>query len=74
MTKKDKWIMLEEGQKVSINMLIELLKQAKEEFGGDTEVQVSGCYGSTGEIYGVGKWDITSWYKGVYLQTDLCSG
>ena len=72
MMKKEKWLMFEIGQEISIDMLIELLEKAREEFGGDVEVRVSGCYASEGEIHGIGRWEES--YEGVYLQTDLCSG
>ena len=73
MTHKAKWIKIDE-QKVTINMLIKLLEQAREEFGGDIEIQAMGCYQSLGKIEAIGRWEENNWYNGIILSTDVCSG
>jgi hypothetical protein len=73
MAREAKWIEIKEKE-VTIDMLIALLEQAKEEFGGDTEIQAMGCYQSLGEILAIGRWEENDWYNGVILDTDVCSG
>jgi hypothetical protein len=73
MMKESKWIEVER-KKVTVDDLIELLKMAREEFGGDVEIQAMGCYSSLGEINAVGMWKDNDWYSGVILATDVCSG
>jgi hypothetical protein len=74
--RKAEWIDFEEGQKVTIDILIEVLEEARNRFGGATEIQAIGCYHSMGEILSVGVRDIErdNDYKGALIITDVCSG
>jgi hypothetical protein len=59
---------------VTIDSLIEALQTAKEKYGGDKEVQVSGCYGSMGEIEEIYRFVEGEWLDSIILCSDICSG